>query len=275
MIAEAADLAPWMIAALALTGFVAGFIDSIAGGGGMIALPALLLAGIPTPMALGTLKLQASFGAFSAAFTFLRRGAVSLRRMRFVIGVAFLLSGCGALVAQIINPVILAKIIPILLIGIALYLVVGKKVGEVAQQPRLNTFVFQLLFGVLLGFYDGFFGPGTGTFWALAFVLLQGEHLVNATAQTKIVNFASNFGALITFILGGKVLWMIGIIMGIGQLLGARLGATLVLRQGAGLVRPLLATASIAVTLRLLWQDPHSWLHGLLAFLFSQAQGYF
>ena len=120
---------------------------------------------------------------------------------------------------------------------------------------------FNGAFGTSLGFYDGFFGPGTGTFWAIAFVLGQGNDLVDATAQTKLVNFVSNVGALATFILGGAVLWHIGIVMGLGQIFGARLGATLVMRRGVGLVRPLVAIMSILVTARIVWQSPDSWLH--------------
>lgn len=271
--AEAADIGIWVLAGLALAGFLAGFIDAVAGGGGLIALPALLLAGVPPSMALGTLKLQATFGSFSATHTFVRQGAVNPRRMRALMLIVFLAAILGAITVQSVDPSFLKSLVPMLLMAIAVYLIFTRGVGARPSRPRMRPGAFNAVFGGSLGFYDGFFGPGAGTFWAIAFVLGQGKDLVDATAQTKLVNFVSNVGALITFILGGAVLWQVGIVMGLGQLLGGRLGARMVIRRGVGLVRPLVAIMSLAVTARIVWQSPDSWLHQGIAALWAATTG--
>jgi uncharacterized membrane protein YfcA len=112
--------------------------------------------------------------------------------------------------------------------------------------------LFALIFGLTLGFYDGFFGPGTGSFWVLALVALQGDGLIKATAKTKLVNFTSNIVSLFVFILGGQVVWTVGLAMAIGQLIGGRVGASLVLSRGASIVRPMLVIVSLAITAKLL-----------------------
>jgi len=268
---ETIDIGLWLLGALALAGFVAGFIDAVAGGGGIIALPALLLAGVPASMALGTLKFQATAGSFSAALTFLRQGVVNPRRIRVLLAIVCLASIIGAVTVQSVDPSFLESVVPILLVAIAIYLIFARGAGQAPSKPRLHPLAFNSTIGPALGFYDGFFGPGTGTFWAIAFVLGQGQDLVTATAHTKVVNFLSNVGALVTFILGGKVLWQVGIAMGLGQLLGARLGARLVIRRGVGLVRPFVAIMSLIVTARIIWQNPDSWLHQAIAALWNAA----
>lgn len=270
---ELADFGFWVIAGLAVIGFLAGFVDSIAGGGGVIALPALLMAGVPPSMSLGTLKLQATFGSFIATLTFLRRGALNVRRMRLLLFIAFGFSVLGAIVAQSASPYILENVVPILLIAIALYMIFARGLGRQPSRPRMASTPFSIIGGGGLGFYDGFFGPGVGTFWAMAFVAGRGYDLIEATAHAKLVNFVSNVAALSTFIVGGKVVWLIGIVMGVGQLLGARIGALLVMKRGAAFVRPLIAIMSIAVTLRILWNNPDSWLRRAGELLWLAAAG--
>lgn len=244
-----------VLSALAAVGVIAGFVDAVAGGGGLLALPALLLAGVPPSMSLGTLKLQASFGALSAAVSFIRQGAVNLRRIRLLLLLCFVGGALGAITVQTVDPGFLRKVVPLLLVAIALYMLFARRVGETDRHELLSFPVFVCIFGPVLGFYDGFFGPGTGTFWAMAFVLLLGNNLVTATAQTKVANLTSNVAGLLMFILGGKVIWEIGLIMAVGQILGARLGAMMVLRQGAAFIRPMLVIMSLAITVRLIWQD--------------------
>jgi uncharacterized membrane protein YfcA len=243
----------WLYPALFATGFIAGFVDSIAGGGGLITLPVLLSLGIPAPDALGTNKLQACFGSGSATFHYSRAGLITWRDCRD--GIIFTAIGAvtGTILVQRMNPDYLRQAIPVLLIAIALYLLFHPTVGSEGGPARVKLFSFNLSAGLLIGFYDGFFGPGTGSFWAMAYVLLLGFNLMRATAHTKVMNFTSNIGSLIVFLLGNHVLFVSGIVMGIGQLLGARLGSRAVIKQGSRLIRPIFITIVLIISAKLLY----------------------
>ena len=239
---------------LAICGVAAGFIDSIAGGGGLLTVPALLSVGISPAQALATNKLQSSFGSFSATFYFLRRGYIDLKLIRNGIFFTFIGSALGTLRVQQIGPSALKQAIPFMLIGFALYFIFSPRIGEEDRQQRINFSLFSLLVGLGVGFYDGFFGPGTGSFFAIAFVALAGFNLSKATAYSKLLNFTSNIASLIFFMLGGKILWQVGIIMGVGQFIGARLGSKMVVSKGSKIIRPLLVAMSLIMSARLLWQ---------------------
>ncbi|MFD2263590.1 TSUP family transporter [Lacibacterium aquatile] len=241
---------------LFVVAMVAGFIDSIAGGGGLLVIPVLFSVGVPPAAVFGTTKLQASCGSFSASLTFIRRGEVNLREMLPIIALTFAGSLIGAAVLAVTDPELLRDVVPFLLIAIAFYMLFAKKTGEADAHRRLSPLPFAILFGLGLGFYDGFFGPGTGTFWALAYVAIAGYSLRRATAHAKIVNFTSNISAFLMLTLTGQVLWGIGILMACGQIIGARLGAGMVITNGAKIVRPMLVLMSLAITARLLWDNP-------------------
>jgi uncharacterized membrane protein YfcA len=217
-------------------------VDSIAGGGGMIALPVLLTAGLPPHLALGTNKLQSSFGSLTATLNYARKGLVRPQEMVWGIVATALGATLGTLAIQLVSATVLSGIIPVMLVVVFLYTLFSPDLGYSDTTARLEKNRFYLTMGLPLGFYDGFFGPGTGSFWALAFVLLLGFNLKKATAHTKITNFTSNLAALIFFLLGGKVVFTAGITMGIGQVVGAYLGSRLVILRGVGLVRFFLLT---------------------------------
>jgi uncharacterized membrane protein YfcA len=244
---------PLQIAVLFGTGAAAGFVDSIAGGGGLITLPVLLNLGLSPQVALGTNKLQSSFGSGSATWHYSRGGAVNLRDCRRGFLYTFVASAAGALAVQSLDPGLLRRAIPLLLLAVAGYVLCKPKLGEAERQPRLTRARFDLLFGLGLGFYDGFFGPGTGTFWAMACVLGLGQNLTRATGHTKVMNFASNLGSLLLFLIGGKVLFAAGLFMGAGQFLGARIGSKMVIANGSKLVRPILLAVVAILTGKLLY----------------------
>lgn len=245
---EALDTA-LILFALAL---IAGLVDSIAGGGGLISVPTLLWAGLPPVTALATNKAQAVFGSFTATANFIHKGAVDLRRAAFSVICTFVGAAAGALLVQHLGGDLLARIIPVLLIAFALYFMFSPRVSDLDSHHRVGEGAFALCIGTSVGFYDGFFGPGTGTFFAMGFVALLGYNLRRATAHTKLLNFTSNLAALLLFLPGGHVIWSIGLVMGAGQLIGAWVGSHLVLRHGTRLVRPVLVAASLAVSLKLL-----------------------
>lgn len=243
-----------LLGLLFLTGLAAGTIDAIAGGGGLIALPALLATGLPPAHALATNKLQGSFGTFSSSLYFIRQQLVRPREIRRWILFTFVGSALGTLLVQLIDPGFLSTLIPVLLILIALYFALGPRLKRKRQPKPCNPRLFDTGVCGGCGFYDGFFGPGTGSFFALGFVELQGFDLTRATAHTKVLNLTSNIASLGVFILGGKVVWSLGLAMAVGQLLGGRLGAHLVVLKGSRLIRPLIVIMTLAISLKLLLQ---------------------
>jgi len=243
----------WQLPLLFGTGLVAGFVDSIAGGGGLITLPVLLSFGLGPQEALGTNKLQASFGSGSAAWHYAEGRTVPLRDCVRGFWFSALGAALGTLAVRQVDPAFLRRAIPVLLMAIALYMLVKPELGAEERQPRIRRGGFDLSFGLLLGFYDGFFGPGTGTFWTMAFVLVLGFNLTRATGYTKVMNFASNVSSLAFFLWGRKVEFTAGLAMGIGQLVGARIGSRMVLARGTKFIRPVFIGVVLALTLKLLY----------------------
>ena len=249
------DVSGWMYPVLFCGAMLAGWIDAIAGGGGMITIPLLLSVGVPPQMVLGTNKLQASFGSSTAAQHFVRKDVVPLADALPGIATTFLGSAAGTYAVQQIDASALNFIIPFLLLGIALYMLFTPSLGAVVAAPRMKRMPFYLLFGLLLGFYDGFFGPGVGSFWAVAFVLLIGFDLTHATGYTKVMNFTSNIVSFVVFAAGGHVLWLPGLVMAGGQIAGARIGSSMVIARGVKFIRPVFITVVILTTLRLLLRN--------------------
>jgi uncharacterized membrane protein YfcA len=235
------------------TGLLAGFVDSVAGGGGLITMPMLLSFGFDPRDALGTNKLQASFGSGSSTWHYARAGSVELSECTRGFVFTFLAAAGGTWLVQQLSRDLLMRIIPLLLLSVGVYSLLRPDLGAKDQPPRMKRRSFDLLFGLLLGFYDGFFGPGTGTFWAMAYVLVMGFNFTRATACTKVMNFASNVSSLLVFAVGGHVLVLPGVVMGLGQLLGARLGSRTVIKHGARFIRPIFVSAVLAITGKLIY----------------------
>ncbi|RLM15496.1 hypothetical protein BIY27_05795 [Gibbsiella quercinecans] len=251
----------WLVAGPGLLGILfavallAGFIDSIAGGGGLLTVPALLAVGVPPAQALATNKLQSVGGSLSASLYFIRRRAVDLHDQKLTIALTLLGSVIGALLVQYMRADLLRQMLPLLIIGIGLYFLFTPRLGESDRQRRLSAVPFGLVAGGCVGFYDGFFGPGAGSFYALAYVTLCGFNLAKSTAHAKVLNFTSNFGGLMLFIIGGKVVWSMGLVMLVGQVLGARLGAHMVLTRGQKLIRPMIVMVSLLMSLKLFYDN--------------------
>ncbi|WON78943.1 sulfite exporter TauE/SafE family protein [Serratia sp. UGAL515B_01] len=261
-------LGPELLGILFFVAMFAGFIDSIAGGGGLLTVPALLAAGVPPAQALATNKLQAVGGSFSASLYFIRRGAVDLNTQKLTIFLTLLGSVVGAMLVQHIRADLLRQMLPLLVIGIGLYFLLTPRLGANDRQRRLGALPFGLVAGACVGFYDGFFGPGAGSFYALAYVTLYGFNLAKATAHAKVLNFTSNVGSLVLFIIGGKVIWTIGLVMLVGQVFGARMGAHMVLTRGHKLIRPMIVMVSLVMSCKLLYDNHGSEIQQWLALLF-------
>lgn len=219
----------------------------------MITLPVLLGIGLTPQQALGTNKLQATFGSGSAAWHYAEAGTVDWRDCTRGFLITLGSAALGARCALKLDASILGRVIPVLLAGVALYALVKPQIGEKDLHARMARGWFDAMFGFTIGFYDGFFGPGTGMFWTMAFVLGLGFNLTRATGYTKVMNFASNVSSLAVFLIGGEVLLAAGLVMGGGQLLGARLGSRMVVKRGAKFIRPVFISVALAITAKLLY----------------------
>ncbi|MCK4710438.1 MAG: TSUP family transporter, partial [Gammaproteobacteria bacterium] len=209
----------WFIA------MVAGFLDTLAGGGGLISLPALILSGIPPLAALGTNKLQGSMGTATATLLMFKKKKVSFNDVKFLMLSAFIGSALGSIAVQFIDTELLNYVVPSILLLIAIYFLISPHRDENDKKPKLSKQKYQSMVIPAIGWYDGMFGPGTGSFFSLAGVSLRGHGLINSTAIAKTLNFSTNFASLLIFLMAGQVVWVAGLLMMSGQFIGAWLGS--------------------------------------------------
>jgi uncharacterized protein len=243
---------PGAIAALAAVAFVAGTVDAVAGGGGLLTVPALLAAGLPPHLALATNKGQSVFGSGAALLRFARSGLVEGRRARiaFPAGAAGSLLGAAALLA--LDPAVLRPLVLALLVLASAFVALRSGAPRpTARVPAARVPLAVALVSLAIGAYDGFFGPGTGTFLIVAFAALLGDGLARASGEAKVVNFASNLAALALFAARGAVLWPVALPMAAGQLAGGTLGAHLAVRRGDAFVRKVVLLVVLALVVKL------------------------
>ncbi len=242
------------IAALVAVALVAGTVDAIAGGGGLLTVPALLWAGLPPHLALGTNKGQSVFGSGAALARFSRSGLVDGARARITFPAGLAGSLAGAALVLVVPADRLRPIVVALLAFAAVF--VGTRRGGPAPvngAPRPGATPAAAAIALAVGAYDGFFGPGTGTFLIVAFVALLGDGLARASASAKVVNFASNLAAVVLFAARGAVVWRIALPMAAAQLAGGWLGAHLAVRRGDALVRRVVVWVALALAAKLAW----------------------
>jgi len=238
---------------LIAAGFVAGFIDAVAGGGGLITVPVLLIAGANPVTALATNKIQGLFGSATAAISYARGGHVKFRDQWGSAVIAFFASIGGALLVTVLPVELIRYALPVLLIGVAIFFATKKGLDDLDRARRLSPAVFAVTLVPLCAAYDGLLGPGAGSFFMLAFVSLAGYGILKATAHTKLLNFASNAGALAAFAVVATPWWFTGLAMGLAQVAGARVGAGLAQKQGAKVIKPLLVLTTITLAVKLIW----------------------
>lgn len=243
---------PIVTALLVVVALLAGTVDAIGGGGGLITLPALTLAGLPLDLALATNKGQSTWGTLASSIAFWRAGKVDRKQALYAFPIAIVGSALGAAGQMALSRDALRPIVIVLLICAGVVLIVNKPQREQDAGPGRPAIAAAL--ALVLGAYDGFFGPGTGTFLVVGFVALCGRSLVHATADAKIVNLAANLAALVSFARAGHVLWEIALPMAGGQLCGGVLGARLALRGGARFVRIAVLVVTCALVIRLATQ---------------------
>lgn len=221
---------------------VAGFMDTLAGGGGLITIPALVVSGVPPLAALGTNKLQSSFGSGTSSFLLFKRKKIYWPELRPMMIAAFIGSVAGTVSVQFIDAKVLGFMIPLVLIIIAAYFITAPYLKLESTEPRMSAKLYQKTVLPVIGIYDGMFGPGTGSFLAVAGVSLRGLELIKATAIAKPLNFATNVASLIVFIFAGQIMWLAGFAMIIGQMLGAWMGSHYLFKVNPKVLRILIVT---------------------------------
>jgi uncharacterized membrane protein YfcA len=211
---------------LFLIAVIAGFFDTLAGGGGLITVPALIVTGMPVLSALGTNKLQGATGTATATYLMLKNKRVSWDNIKLLMLATFIGSALGTLIIQFVNTDVLSIVIPFVLLAIAIYFLINPKPKNKVHKAKMSDVIYQRLIVPLIGLYDGMFGPGTGSFFAMAEVSYKNKGLIDATAVAKTLNFSTNIASLIVFIFAGKVIWLVGVVMMVGQVLGAWIGSS-------------------------------------------------
>ena len=236
--------------ALVAGAFFAGALDAIGGGGGLIMVPALLAAGLPPHLALGTNKGQSLFGSLAATVRYARAGMVDGTRARVTFPAAFFGALGGTALVLVVRPEVLRPLVLVLLIVAAVLVTVTHARPREGATPGRNALWIAAAIALLVGAYDGFFGPGAGTFYIAGFVAFLGLSTARASADAKVANFASNVAAAILFAIRGDVIWAISLPLAAGQLLGGWVGAHLAVRRGDSFVRAVVLVVVLALVLK-------------------------
>ncbi len=250
-------LDPLTFAALVVVALVAACMDAIAGGGGLLTVPAMVFAGLDPRSVLATNKLQGSFGTTSSTAAFARAGHLqAATAWPFALAAAGG-SIVGALTLDHVPQRAVSVALPFVLLGVALYFALSPRFGDGDRHHLMSRPAFLMTIAPLVGFYDGVFGPGAGSFYMAGLVAILGFGVVRATAHTKLCNAASNLAGLATLALGGHVIWILGLAMGAAAFVGAQIGSRLAMRLGSRLVKPLIVITSLVLAVKLALTPGH------------------
>lgn len=247
-----------MILFLIGAGFIASFIDSVVGGGGLISLPALLLTGLPPTIALGTNKMASVMGSCTSTLSFMRSGKIDIGIIKYLFPLSFIGSAFGVITVQQIPSQFLKPLVVIMLVAVTIYTFTKKDWGAVSTYNGMSkrTACLSGIVAFSIGFYDGFFGPGAGSFFIFAFLMI-GFDFVVAAGNSKALNFASNIAAVLTFIYFGSINYYYAVPMGLSMIVGALAGSRLAIKKGAAYVRPLFLFVSVLLISKQLWDVLH------------------
>lgn len=232
---------------LIVAGFVAAFFDSIVGGGGLIATPSLMLTGLPIHAVLGTNKLAALMSNITSVYNFWKAGRINFKMLRVPAAISFIMSTIGAALTLTMSVEFLKNFIVVMLVIVATYTIFKKNMGSVSSfDDSKKSYLIICGSTIVLGFYDGFFGPGSGSFWIFAFII-AGFDFVSAAASTRLVNFMSVIASTIVFAMAGKINIMYGLIMGVAMMFGAYVGTKFALNSGLRVIKPMYLCVTITL----------------------------
>lgn len=236
-----------------IAGFIGAMVDAIVGGGGLVTTPALLALGLPTHLALGTNKFASTMGAMSSTYHYFKSGNMNGRLLKYVLPFSLIGSAFGVLTVLGIDPEFLKKVIIGLVLLIGTYTIARKDLGmenKFLGLTKKNIFLGMCL-ALTLGFYDGFFGPGTGSFLIFGLISIYGFDFVKASANTRVLNLTSNITALILFLLNGKVYFLIAVPMGICMMIGAKVGSQMAIEKGSKFIKPVFVVMSLLLVIKM------------------------
>jgi uncharacterized membrane protein YfcA len=239
---------------LVSAGFISAFVDSVVGGGGLISLPALLMVGINPAIALGTNKMASVMGSCTSTLSFLRSGKIDIKLVKYLFPLSFLGSVAGVFAVQLIPSQFLKPLVVVMLLVVTVYTFTKKDWGNTStyRGASRKIFILSSLCAFAFGFYDGFFGPGVGSFLIFSF-LLVGFDFVVAAGNAKALNFASNIAAVITFAYFGSINYLYAIPMGLSMIAGAMAGSSLAIRRGTAYVKTLFLFVSVLLIGKQVW----------------------
>jgi uncharacterized membrane protein YfcA len=236
-------------------GFLAALVDSIAGGGGLISVPAYLLAGVPPYYSLGTNKFSSTAGSFTSSLKFARSGKVDFKILKYLMPFTLIGAVLGVNTVLMIDQTFLYTLVLILVLFVGIYSFFSKTIGMEDRFEGINAknISLAIILSFALGFYDGFFGPGTGSFLIFGLISIFHFDFVKASGNAKVLNFVSNITSLIMFAVNHKIDYALGIPVAISMILGARIGTKLALNKGAKLIKPIFITMSLGVAIKMLY----------------------
>lgn len=237
-------------------GFLAALVDSIAGGGGLISVPAYLLAGVPPHLALGTNKFSSTAASFTSSLKFARSGKINFEIMKYLAPLTFVGAILGVTSVLKLDQNFLYTLVLILVLCVGIYSFFSKSIGVEDKFKAITrkALLLGMLLALVLGFYDGFFGPGTGSFLIFGLINIYGFDFVKASGNGKFLNFVSNVTSLLLFAINGQINYIIGLPVAIFMIFGARIGTVLALNKGAKLIKPIFVTMSLGVAVKMLYQ---------------------
>lgn len=238
---------------ICIAGFLGALVDAIVGGGGLITTPALLAAGLPVHLALGTNKFASSMGTFSSAYHYFKSGNVNFKVLKYLLPFSLIGSSIGVMTVLAIDPEFLRVLIIFLVVIIGLYTLLKKDLGIHNKFKGITKgkIVLGVLIALVLGFYDGFFGPGTGSFIIFALISIFGFDFKKASANSKLMNLTSNATALFLFLINGQIWFYVAIPMAISMILGAKVGAELAIKKGASFIKPVFILVSFSLVIKM------------------------
>ncbi|MBY2479113.1 TSUP family transporter [Clostridioides difficile] len=241
---------------LCIGGFLAAFVDSIAGGGGLISMPVLMAIGVPVHLAIGTNKFAASAGCISSAYRYSKSGKTNNELLKKLVPFTIIGSILGVRCVLSISEDILNALVVIMILVVAMYTFISKNLGQEDNFEGINKKNLRLgmLMALVMGFYDGFFGPGTGTFLTFGFIKIYGYDFLHASANTKILNLTSNITSLLLFMINGQVYYKIAIVFALVMIIGAYVGAKVAIKKGSKMIKPIFLAMALFMVTKLVYQ---------------------
>lgn len=237
-------------------GFLAAMVDSIAGGGGLIAVPAYLMAGVPPHLTLGTNKFASTAASFTSSLKFARSGKVNADLLKYLAPLTLIGAALGVTSVLKVSQGFLSTLVLILILCVGLYTVFSKTIGLEDNFKGLTkkNISLGIVLALLLGFYDGFFGPGAGSFLIFGLISIFGFDFVKASGNAKALNFVSNITSMVLFAIHGQVNYKLAVPVAICMIFGARIGTVMALKKGAKLIKPIFIVMSLGVAIKMLYQ---------------------